>query len=184
MSFSVAAEFVESGDGEAEGSGDVEEVAGAGSGAEDGFAFGDAAEDDDVGEDAVGRLGGVASGEGDGVLLRELEQAGDEVVDPALREVGGKGEREERGVGSAAHGGDVTESASEAAVADGVGGMPFAAEVDAFEGEVSGDEGLRAAGEIEDGAVVSDADGGFAEVSAANDGREPGAPRRRGGCVG
>ena len=105
-----------------------------------------------------GRLGGVASGEGDGILLGELEEAAKEVVNPALREVGGNGEREERGVGGAAHGGDVAESAGEAAVADGVGGMPFAAEVDAFEGEVGGDEGLGAAGEIEDGAVVSDAE--------------------------
>ena len=163
--------WCEGGDGEAEGSGDVEEVAGAGSGAEDGFAFGDAAEDDDVGEDAVGRLGGVASGEGDGVLLRQLQQSGDEVVNPALREVGGNGEGEECGVGRASHGGDVAESAGEAAVADGVGGMPFAAEVDAFEGEVGGDEGLGAAGEIEDGAVVSDAEGESSPSLAPNDGR-------------
>ncbi len=40
-------------------------VADMGAGAEDGFAGGDAADDDDVGEDAVGGLGGVASGEGD-----------------------------------------------------------------------------------------------------------------------
>ena len=102
-----------------------------------------------------------------------FKQAGDEVVDPALREVGGKGERKKCGVGRAAHGGDVAESAGEAAVADGVGGMPFATEVDAFEGEVGGDEGLGSAGEIEDGAVVSDADGVFAQASAETTGANP-----------
>ena len=157
----AATEFCECGDGEAEGSGHVEDVAGAGSGAEDGFAFGDAAEDDDVGEDTVGRLGGIAAGKGDGVLLRQLQEAGDEAVNPALGKVGGNGKREESCVGRASHGGDVAESAGEAAVADGIGRMPFAAEVDSFEGEVGGDEGLRAAGKIEYGAVVSDAESEF-----------------------
>ena len=46
-------------------------------------------------------------------------------------------------------------------MADRIGRMPFAAEVDSFEGEVGGDEGLRAAGKIEYGAVVSDAESEF-----------------------
>ena len=56
----------ELGCGSAEGSGDVDEVAGVGSRAAEGAACGCGAEEDDVGEDEVGGgLRGVAAGEGD-----------------------------------------------------------------------------------------------------------------------
>ena len=88
--------------------------------------------------------------------LAVFEEAVEELVDPALRQVGGQGEREERGEGLAAHGRNVGESAGEAAVADGVGGMPLAAEVYAFERKIGGDQGLGAGEGGEQGAVVSD----------------------------
>ena len=104
----------------------------------------------------VGDCGDIAAGEGDAGGFGGFQQAVEELVGPALRQVGGQGEREKRGKGLAAHGRDVGESAGEAAVADRVGGMPLAAEVHAFEGEVGGDQGLRAGEGGEQGAVVSD----------------------------
>ena len=71
----------------------------------------------------AGGFGGVASGEGDVVLGGEGLQAVEEAFDPgaALRfgeQAGGQREGEEGGERGCAHGGEVAESAGEAAVAD------------------------------------------------------------------
>ncbi len=72
-------------DRSAELAGDVEIVAGASAGAEDGFAVGNGADDRDVGEDTSRRLRDVAAGESHAVAFRECKKAVEEAVHPALR---------------------------------------------------------------------------------------------------
>jgi hypothetical protein len=107
-------------------------------------------------------LGGVAPGERYCVLFGEGEEAGEEVVEPLLFEVGRESEGEEGGEGFGTHGGEVRETSGEAAMAGGTAGEagwePVAAEVAGFEGEVGGDEDFVAGGWGEDGAVVADAE--------------------------
>ena len=67
-----------------EGAGDVEDVSGASCGAEECAAFGDCADDDDVGYGEGGRFGEIAAGEGDVFAIGEGEQAGVEAVDPMI----------------------------------------------------------------------------------------------------
>ena len=108
-------------------------------------------------------------------MFGEIEKAIEELVGPALGQLGGHGERKKRGEGLAAHGGDVRESAGEAAVTDGVGGMPLAAEVYAFEREIGGDQSLRAGEGGEEGAIVSD---GVEDAGREQSGAEREAPTR------
>ena len=77
-----ASELEEGGGGASEFSADEDAVAGACAGAQDGFAFGDGADDDDVGEDSAGGFGGVASGESDAVFFGEADDAAGEAADP------------------------------------------------------------------------------------------------------
>ena len=126
---------------------------------------GNGANHDDVGEYSSGRLRGVAAGEGDGISPRQLQKSGQEFIDPALRQLGGKRERKKRGARNASHGSDVAQSAGEAAVADGVGGMPLAAKVNVLEREVGGDQHFVSARDVEDGAVVANAMAGFLAAS-------------------
>ena len=72
----------------------------------------------------------------------------------------------------ASHGSDIAQAAGEAAVSDGFGGMPFAAEVNAFQTEVGGDNGFVSARDADHGAIVSDADGQgrAADFRGASDG--------------
>ena len=138
---------------------------------QDGLAFGDRSDDGDVGKDSGRRLRDIAACEGDSGLLGGIQEAIEELVDPALGEIGGHGEGKKCGEGFAAHGRDVGESAGEAAVADRVGGMPLAAEVDTFQREIGGDQGLEAGEGGEYGAVVAngmqDAGGGVAALGWA-----------------
>ncbi len=89
----------------------------------------------------------------------EGEEAVEEGVEPGAVACDrfGDGEREEASEGGCAHGGEVAEASGEGAVADGLGGVPVAAEVAAFEGEVGGDEEVVVRGRGKDGAVVADA---------------------------
>ena len=98
----------------------------------------------------------IASGEGDPGVFGGVEEAVEELVGPALGQLGGHGKGKKGGEGLAAHGRNVRESAGEAAVTDGVGGMPLAAEVDAFEGKIGSDQGLSTGEGGEHGAIVSD----------------------------
>ena len=148
--------LLQQGERRAQLSADEDAVAGRGGAAQDGAALRDGADDGDVGEHAGGGFGDISAGQGDAGGFGGFQQAVKELVGPALRQIGGQGEREKRGKGLAAHGRDVGESAGEAAVADRVGGMPLAAEVHAFQGEVGGDQGLRAWQGGEQGAIVSD----------------------------
>jgi hypothetical protein len=151
------AKFLERSHGGAEGSACINKVAGACTRAEDGFAFWDAANNDDIGEDAVSRLRGVASSEGDRVAARESEESADEFVGPALRKIGRKREREEGCAGDPSHGGDVAEAASEATVSDGIRRMPLTAEVNALEREVCCNQHLVAVRDVNNRAVITDA---------------------------
>lgn len=154
------------GGGSAEFAADVDAISGASAGAEDGAAFGDGAEDDDVGEDSVGGFGGVAAGERGAMFLGERDQAASEASDPGLGKAARQGKREKDGDGISAHGGDVAEAAGEAAMADRFGGMPVAAEVDAFEGEVGSDQRVQVRRQAKHGAVVSDGLGNSGVVAA------------------
>jgi hypothetical protein len=156
----------------AERAGYIDKVARSGSGAQDGAALWHRAEDGDVCENSCGRLGDVASGERELVAASEGEETFQKFVGPTLVEVVGQRERQESGERLASYGRDVTQPAGEAAVADGFGGMPFAAEVNAFQTEVGGDNGFVCARDAEHGAIVSDSGDkrGAAELRGAADG--------------
>ena len=170
----VTRECEEFGGGSAEGAGDAEEIAGARRGAKTGRVARKLAEGDDVGEDFSlafsgswrhfswrhfsRRLRGVAAGERDAMLAGEGQEAVEETVEPGGGKAHGQGEREEDGEGLGAHGGQIAESAGEAAMADGLGRMPVAAEVDVFEGKVGGDADFVAGSGAKNGAVVADAE--------------------------
>jgi hypothetical protein len=83
--------------GAAERAGDIEGIAGLGVGASERAASWSGAEEDDVGEDEIGRgLGGVTAGEGSVVVLCECAETMEESVNPALTIAGsekGAGER-------------------------------------------------------------------------------------------
>lgn len=67
-------------------------------------------------------------------------------------------EGEEGGKRSRAHCGKIAQTAREAAMAYGFGGMEAAAEVAALECKVGGDKHFAACGRAEDGAVIADAE--------------------------
>ncbi len=116
------------------------------------------ADDDNVSRDLI-RSGYVAAGELHAVALCQTAKAFKKVVSPALRKLSGQGEREETSQRLASHGGNVTQAAGEAAVADAAGRVPVAAEMDVFDRKISGDEEFVAAGRVEDGTVVADSVG-------------------------
>ena len=141
--------------------GDKDAVTGTGARAQDGFALRNLAGDDDVGSDLWGG-GNVAACELNLILHGEVMQALEKFVGPALRECGRKAEGEEAGQGLAAHSSYIAQAAGQTAMADGARGVPFAAEVYVFNGEVGGDKQFVTGREAEDGAIVADAtDNGF-----------------------
>jgi hypothetical protein len=98
----------------------------------------------------------IAAGKGDSSLLGGIQKTIEELINPALWKIDGQGKGKKRCEGLAAHGRDVRESASQAAVADRVCGMPLAAEMYAFQRKIGGDESLRAGEGGEHGAIVAD----------------------------
>ncbi len=110
------------------------------------------------------------------MVFAELAQATEEGVDPELagffcEHFCGQGEGEEGGQRGGSHGGEVAEAACKAAVTDGLGWLESAAEVAVFKGKVGGDEDLVTTGRVEDGAVVTYAEG--YEFAACGEGRAP-----------
>ena len=95
--------------------------------------------------------------------IGEGEQSVEEAVDPAWLaaatdgQFAGHGEGEKCSDRARSHGGQVAQSASQAAVADRLGGMPVAAKVHIFEGKVGSDGDFFAPGRAKEGAVVADA---------------------------
>jgi hypothetical protein len=85
-----------------------------------------------------------------------------------LGQIGRESEREEYSARDSCHGGDIAESAGEAAVSDGVGRMPFAAEVNALEREICCNEYFMSARNLEDGAVVANAAAEFGAGSGGD----------------
>ena len=160
------AKFLESGNRSTEHTAHINDVTWACARAKHSFAFRYAAYNNDVGEDPVRRLRRVAAGEDQGIPLRELQESADELIDPALRKIGRKREGEKCRVGDSSHGGDVAEAAGEATVSDGVGRVPPTAEVNAFEREVCCNKHFMPAWDVQDGAVVTHAVAGFAQVGA------------------
>jgi hypothetical protein len=99
-------------------------------------------------------------------FICQLEQAFQELVNPGLRQVLWQGERQECSDRSASHGGDIAEAASEAAMANGLGGMPLAPEVNPFQAEIGSNHNLMTRGNLKDGAIVTDA-GGYSSSSCS-----------------
>ena len=85
-------EFHYCGGGTAQLPADVDAIARMCPGAQDGFAFGHGAEEDDIGEDSVRRFGGVASSQRDLMAFRKIDQASREATHPGLRQIAGKSE--------------------------------------------------------------------------------------------
>lgn len=88
--------------------------------------------------------------------IRQLEQAFHELVNPGLGQASRQGERQECGDRIATHGGDVAETAGKAAMANRLGGMPFAPEMNPFQAEIGSHQQLVTRGGLENGAIVSD----------------------------
>jgi hypothetical protein len=171
-----------------EGTADIDEVAGAGGGAEEGLASLDGSDQDDVGDDEAltggggWGFGGVAAGEGNIAERGEGEESVEKAFDPAFLaatsdgQVSGYGEGEKGGEGASAHCREVAEPAGEAAVADRLRRVPVAAKVDVFEGEVGGDGDFFAGFGLEEGAVVADseAQGGASGLFSGAEGGDEG----------
>ena len=136
-------------------SGDVDEVAGPCSGAQYRFTSGHLSCNYDVCGDLRGGRG-VTTCELYAILFGESDKAFKEIIGPALRQVGRQTEREKAGDGLATHGGNITETASETAVANAAGGMPLAAKMNFFNGKVGGEEEFVPGSEAEYGTIVAD----------------------------
>ena len=87
----------------------------------------------------------------------EGKQAVEEAVHPELRQFARKRQREKSGDWLSTHGGDIAEAARQATMADRVRRVPFAAEVNPFQGEVGGHEGVLSPGQLEDSRIVANA---------------------------
>src|SRR5271169_6321864 len=157
----AASQFLQCSNRGAQSSAHINNVASTRARAKDGFASRNSAYNNDVGQNAVGRLRGISAGERDRITPRQLQKSADEVIDPLLRKFLGQSEGEECRVGRAAHGRDVTESAGKAAVPDGIGRMRFAAKVNVLQREVCCNQQFVPAWDAEHGAVVADASAGF-----------------------
>ena len=106
----------------------------------------------------IGPAGGgdVAPDDVDAGLRRALEEAVVEPVHEAEGHVAGKGEGDGGEARRARHGRDVGQVDGEGLAAEERGRRPVAAEVDALDEAVGGDEGPRRG--LEDGGVVADPD--------------------------
>lgn len=144
----------------AEAAGAIEEVSWVCGGAAERTTHGSGAEEDDVGENVIGRrFGGVPARQRNFERAGEGEKTIEEAVEPTLvtREGAGQCEGKEGRCGVCAHGGEVAQAAGEGTVSNGQRGMPVTAKVAAFEGEIGCDEDLVLWWGLEDGAVVADA---------------------------
>jgi len=156
----------------AQRAGDVEVIAGTGSGAQEGFASGNGADQDDVGE-GDGGFGQVTSGERDAGAFRESQQAVVKAGHPRDAAAAGAGEGgrqaegDEGGEGARAHGGQIAEPAGQCTVADRLGPVPVEAEVAAVNIEVGGDGDFFAGPGAQQGAIVADAEHDWAAGAGA-----------------
>src|SRR5215469_15170669 len=121
----------------AQRSGHIKLVAGLRPGAQDGLVAWYGTEHDDVCQNPARRLSNVSADKIYLVFACESQQSVEKFIDPALRQLCGKRQRQKRRERIAAHGCDIAETASEAAVSDGVWRMPLAAKVNPFDAEVS-----------------------------------------------
>lgn len=149
-------ELGEAGSGAAEISCYVEQMAGAGAGAEQGFAVRNCAGEDDVG-DGDGGLGEIAAGQRNFVLVGEGEEAIEEAVEPFAGELARQAKREKGGDGARAHGGEVAQSASQCAMTDGFGRVQVELEVAAGDVEIGSDGEFLVGTEAKQRTVVADA---------------------------
>src|SRR5437868_5907927 len=86
----------------------------------------------------------------------EGEQTGKEAVDPLLRQLCRKRERQECRDRPATHGGNVAQPASQTAMSDTLRRLPVAPEVDSFQAEVCGNKRVLSRGKTEQSAVIPD----------------------------
>ncbi len=155
--FWMARECEQFGRGSAEAAGDIEEIAGARGGSQARMTARKLPDSDDVGADEAGGFGGVSPGEGNTMTRGEREKSVEEAVEPGGGQTRGQRKREKHCERLRAHGGQIAESAGEAAVTGGFGRMEIAVEVAAFEREVGRDADFVAGFGTDDGAVIADA---------------------------
>lgn len=135
--------------------GHVDEISGPRSGAQQRPSSGDLAEDNDIRRDLVGGRS-ITSGELHAEASGQRGKATEKIIGPFLREFGRKSERKKAGQRLAAHGGNIAQSASQAAVAYASGWVPLAAKVNLFNGKVRRDKQFVAGRNTHDGAIVAD----------------------------
>jgi len=146
----------------AEGAGYVNLVTGFGSGAEQGAFRGDAADEDNVGEDEfAGGFGSVPASERDAVLGGESKQAREEARGPGVisthKGIRWHSQREKCGHWGGTHGGEVTQTAGERAMANRLWWMGIAAEMSIFKGKIGRNGNFTAFWRTKQGAVVANA---------------------------
>ena len=151
-------EQVESSGRASELAGYIDAVAWFRAGTQDGFAHWGGADDYDIGQNSARRLGNIAAGKSQLKRIGQPEQAREKPVKPALRQISRQRERQKRSHGMASHGGNVAQAAGKAAMADHLGSMPLAAEMDALQAEIGGYERFVSGRDSEGGAVVTNAD--------------------------
>ena len=88
-------------------------------------------------------------------LFRQTDQAAGEASHPGLRQIPRQRQREKGRHRLAAHGGNIAQSARQAAMADRFRRMPVAPEVNAFQREVGRDQGFVSRRQAQHGAVIS-----------------------------
>ena len=107
-------------------------------------------------------------------LARQLQQTAEEAIHPALRQAPWQGERKKHCQRLPSHGGDVTESARQAAMPHALWRVPCPFEVDVLQAEIGRNQGFMTARDGNHGAVVPDADGQRAGHVVLRLGRESG----------
>ena len=149
--------------GSAKSAGNVEKVAGAGAGAEQGSAARHGTDQNNVG-DGEGGFCQVAACQGRTVGCSQGQKAVEEAVHPGGLATVGDGERsrqsqrEKGGYGTRSHGGQVAEAACQGAMADGFRGVPVEAKVATRNRKIGGNGPFFSRAGGQEGAVVADAE--------------------------
>ncbi len=140
----------------AERAGYVNAIAGAGARAKNGFARGNVAGNNNISHD-FGCRRDVSAGKLNVEAPGQIEKPTQEAINPQLGEFWRQSKRQETCHRRTAHSGNVTQSAGQTTVADAGRGMPLAAKVDVFYGEIGRDQELATAWWLKNGAIVANA---------------------------
>src|SRR5579872_3620079 len=125
------------GRGAAKLSADVNIVAGSGARAQNGLSFGHGTQDNDVRQDAVGRLCRITPGESDAIFSGQPDQASSEAINPRVGQISREGHGKKCGDRCSTHGRDVTQSSRQTTMSDRFWLVPLPPEVDSFQRKIS-----------------------------------------------